>query len=196
MSDAAAVDVIRAHSRRWIERFVVGLQLCPFAAPVLRDNQLRIAVCEATELPELASAVLDEFDILQRTPEKELATSVLVFSRALADFDDYLDFLAFAEELLAECGLEGTFQIASFHPDYRFEGAPADDIANFTNRSPYPMLHFLREDQVGRLLERYPDPDLIPERNIDRLRSLGPAALSALLAEISAPDRAKDPSDR
>lgn len=182
-------DAVRAHTRRWIERFVVGLELCPFAAPVLRDDQLRIAVCEATELPELASALLDELDLLQRTPESELATSVLVLPRALAEFDDYLDFLALAEELLAECGLEGTLQIASFHPDYRFEGAPEGDVADFSNRSPYPMLHFLREVQVERALAHYPDPERIPARNIERLNGMGRAAVGALLEAIAAPDQ-------
>ena len=189
MSDVPEADAVSAHTRRWIERVVVGLELCPFAAPVLRGEQLRIAVCEATELTELASALLDELDLLQRTPEAELATSVLVMPRALADFDDYLDFLSLAEELLAECGLEGTLQIASFHPDYCFDGVPADDVANFTNRSPYPMLHFLREAQIERALQRYPDPERIPQRNIEHLRGLGKSQMIALLDAIAAPDR-------
>ncbi|HSB97412.1 MAG TPA: DUF1415 family protein, partial [Spongiibacteraceae bacterium] len=106
--------VVAAHTRLWIERFVVDLNLCPFAAPVLRAEQLGIFVCALTAVPELAMAVLDELDRLQRTPEGELATSVLVFSRALGDFDEYLDFLALAEELLTESGLDGIVQIASF----------------------------------------------------------------------------------
>lgn len=175
------------HTRRWVERFVVGLNLCPFAAPLLRDGdrgRLRIAVCTATDIEQLATAVLDELELLRATPEAELTTSLLVFERALADFDDYLDFLALAEDLLHDSGLEGSLQIASFHPDYQFEGSPVHDVANFTNRAPYPMLHFLREDTVSRALERYADPEAIPLRNIERLRALGNDAVRELLAKI------------
>jgi len=180
IADAA----IAAHTRRWIERFVVDLNLCPFAAPVLRAQQLDIVVCALTAVPEMAMAVLDELDRLQRTQESELATSVLVFSRALGDFEAYLDFLALAEELLEESGLDGIVQIASFHPHYQFDGAPLHDVANFTNRSPYPMLHFIREAAVSRALEHYPSPDQIPSRNIARLHSMGREVVDELLARI------------
>lgn len=178
------------HTRRWIGQFVVGLNLCPFAAPLLRGRDdasgpaLRIAVCTETTAERLIDAVLDELERLRATPEAELTTSVLVFEHALADFHDYLDFLALAERLLYDSGLEGHVQIASFHPHYRFDGSPPHDVANFTNRSPYPMLHFLREDTVSRALERYADADAIPQRNIERLRGLGAAAVHELLARI------------
>jgi hypothetical protein len=179
------------HTRRWIERFVVGLNLCPFAAPLFREGgirgggeQLRIAVCAQTRPRAMAEAVLAELELLRATPAEALVTSVLVFSQALRDFDDYLDFLALAEELLYECGLEGSVQIASFHPDYQFEGAEPQDVANFTNRAPYPMLHFLREDAVSHALERYPAPEQIPLRNIDRLQAMGIESVRALLREI------------
>jgi uncharacterized protein len=184
-ADEAPATAVAAHTRRWIEQFVVALNLCPFAAPVLRGTQLRVAVSDLVAVPELAMAVLDELDRLQRSAESELATSVLVFSRALADFDDYLDFVALAEELLQECGLDGVVQIASFHPHYQFQGASRDDVANFTNRSPYPMLHFIREAAVSRALQHYPDPEQIPQRNIARLQALGSAAVSVLLARIA-----------
>jgi hypothetical protein len=187
-------DAAAGHTRRWIERFVVGLNLCPFAAPLFRESRgggsgaggesLRIAVCAHTRPRAMAEAVLAELELLRATPAQELVTSVLVFSRALRDFDDYLDFLALAEELLYECGLEGSVQIASFHPDYQFEGALAQDVANFTNRAPYPLLHFLREEAVSQALERYPAPEQIPQRNIDRLQAMGIDAVQALLREI------------
>lgn len=172
---------IAAHTRRWVEAVVVELGLCPFAAPVLRGQQLRIEVCTADADTQLALAVLDELELLQRTPASELATTLLVFPAALADFEHYLDFVALAEELLAESDLEGVVQIASFHPLYQFDGAPADDPANYSNRSPYPMLHFLREEQLSHALDHYPDPEQIPQRNIERLRALGSAALIARL---------------
>ncbi len=185
-------DDISAHTRRWIADFVVGENLCPFAAPVLGLNGLdgpllRIAVCTQHAEVELAQAVLHELDLLQRTPESELATSVLVFSDGLTAFDDYLDFLGFAEELLEECGLEGVIQIASFHPDYVFDGVRADDASHYSNRSPWPMLHFIREDQITRALQNHPDPDAIPERNIAHLRALGTPAITALLTRIRSP---------
>ena len=180
MREAAAI----AATRRWIEQFVVAENLCPFAAPVLRANQLRIAVCAAEDEPALALALLDELDLLQRTPEAEIATGVLVFTEALADFETYLDFLALAEELVQECGLEGIVQLASFHPQYCFEGVAPDDVANFTNRSPLPMLHLLREDSISRALEVYANADAIPARNIEHLRELGSAVVIERLARI------------
>lgn len=182
--DGAGAHIAR-HTRRWIEQFVIGLNLCPFAAPVVRGGQLRIAVCGQATARALAEAVLNELELLRNTPERELATSVLVFSAALGDFDEYLDFLALAEELLYESGLEGSVQIASFHPAYQFDGTALHDVANFTNRAPYPMLHFLREDSLTRALERYPDPEEIPQRNVEKLRTMGREAVQALLLKIA-----------
>lgn len=173
-----------AHTRRWIEQFVTALNLCPFAAPVLHAKQLRIAVCDRSTTAELATAVLDELDKLQAADESELATTVLVFSSALGDFENYLDFVALAEQLLSDSGLDGVVQIASFHPHYQFHGTSSDDVGNFTNRSPYPMLHFIREAAVSRALDRFPSPEQIPLRNIEKLRSLGSAAVLALLDRI------------
>ncbi len=185
-SDDIAILLAAAHTRRWIEQFVVALNLCPFAAPVVRANQIRIAVCDREVERELAAAVLDELDRLQRAAENELPTSVLVFARALTDFEDYLDFLALAEALLRKSGLDGVVQIASFHPYYQFHGTSIDDVANFTNRSPYPMLHFIREAAVSRALQHYPAPEQIPQRNIAQLQTLGNDAVQRLLKRIEA----------
>jgi len=178
MIDAAAA------TRRWIEQFVVGENLCPFAAPVLRDELLRVAVCDSTDELAQMRTLLHELDRLQSTPEEELATTVVVFTAALQDFDDYLDFLAVAEHLLDEAGLDGVIQIASFHPDYCFEGVAATDVSNYTNHSPYPMLHLLREDMLTRVLRNYSEPEAIPQRNMERMRELGAAHIGRLLAQI------------
>lgn len=172
-------------TRRWVEQFVIAENLCPFAAPALRGQSLRIAVSEADDLDTLAASVLEELDLLQATPERELVTSVLVFSNALSDFDSYLDFAELAQELLETAGLEGTLQIATFHPQYCFAGAAVDDVSNYTNRSPFPMLHFLREDALTRVLDSYPDAEAIPQRNIEHLRALGLAHIQQLLKGIA-----------
>jgi hypothetical protein len=181
-------EQVSAHTRRWIEQFVIGQNLCPFAAPALLGQQLRITVCASTDDVELPRAVLRELDLIQSTPVSELLTSVLVFTQALGNFDDYLDFLGLAEDLLEEAGLEGVLQIASFHPDYVFDGVAADDASHYSNRSPWPMLHFLREDQIEYALDHHPDPDQIPERNIAHLRELGTDTIQTLLARIEQPD--------
>ncbi|MDB6063765.1 MAG: hypothetical protein JWM78_3868 [Verrucomicrobiaceae bacterium] len=175
-----------ALTRRWIEQFVIAENLCPFAAPVLRQNQLCIAVNEAHDDRELALSVLDELELMQRAPEAELATSVLVFPHTLQDFERYLDFVALAEELLEACELDGIVQIASFHPQYCFADAAVDDVSNFTNRAPFPMLHFLRESALTRVLDNYPEPEAIPQRNIDHLQALGLEQVKLRLAKIHA----------
>lgn len=171
-------------TRRWVDRFVVAENLCPFAAPALREQPLRVVVNESSDVDTLAAAVLEEMDALQSAPEHELVTSVLVMPNALADFEDYLDFAALADELLESSGLEGVLQIATFHPQYCFADVGADDVSNYSNRSPFPMLHFLREAALTRALENYPDPEAIPQRNIEHLRSLGLPRVQELLRKI------------
>ena len=178
MNDAAAA------TRRWIEQFVVGENLCPFAAPVLRDELLRIVVCDSADEVAQMRALLHELDRLQSTPEQELATTVVVYTAGLTAFDDYLDFLAVVEHLLDEAELDGVIQIASFHPDYCFADAAPDDAGNFTNRSPYPMLHLLREDMLTRALRNFPQPETIPQRNIARMGELGVEHMRSLLEQI------------
>ena len=172
----------------WLETIVVGLNLCPFAAPVLKHDQLRIEVCDDELEPLLLAAVLRELDFLQQTAESTISTSLLVFSHGLKDFDQYWALVEAANELLYEVGLEGVIQIASFHPDYCFEGVEPDDVSHYTNRSPYPMLHFIREDQLSRALATYPNPERIPEDNIRRLQQLGKKQLLALLVGESLAD--------
>lgn len=170
MTDSALAE---ARTRRWLAEFVVGLNLCPFTRPVLDTEQLRIAVCGDSDPESLQRAFLLELDLLQSRPESDIATSLLVFTAALGEFDDYLDFLALAQDLLADAGLEGLVQLASFHPDYLFEGEDESAASHFSNRSPYPTLHLIREDMLERVLVDFPEPELIPERNIETLGDIG-----------------------
>lgn len=158
----------------WLERAVIGLNLCPFAKAVHLRAQIRWVLCPATSAKALAAVLARELLHLADADPLATDTSLLVHPYALQNFADYNDFLDVADELLESLGLDGVLQIASFHPHYQFAESAADDMANFTNRSPYPMLHLLREDSVARAVAAFPDPEAIFERNIDTLTSLGP----------------------
>lgn len=177
----------RAHIQAWLAEFVVGLNLCPFARPLLSAQNLRIEICNLTDTRELLEAFLLELDLLQRSTEAEIATTLLVFPMALADFHDYLDFLADAQALLAEAGLEGVLQLASFHPDYQFAQEPAAAPSHYSNRSPYPVIHLLREDMLSRVLADGADPDEIPLRNIATLDAIGTGELERRWCQLFRP---------
>jgi len=172
-----------AQTRHWLEQIVLGLNLCPFAGPVLKANTVYFSCCDSVTVDGIAAAILIELDRLQGSQEEDIATTLLIFSAALADFNAFWDAAALASELLEEAGLEGVIQIATFHPDYCFEGSAPDDVENYSNRSPYPMLHFIREAHLTRVLQDYPAAaEEIPENNITRLRQLGLAAVQQLVA--------------
>ena len=164
---------MRARTRLWIERLVLGLDLCPFAAEPFRAGRVRMVVSDARTPASLADALAEELTLLDRTATEVIETTLLVHPLALLDFEAYNDFLDVGDLLLEKLDLVGRIQIASFHPDYRFADAPADDVANATNQSPYPMLHLLRESSVARAVARHPDTSAIPARNAERLRALG-----------------------
>ena len=168
----ALPDSIEA-TRHWVDRAVIGLNLCPFAKAVHVRGQVRFVSSEAVTPDELLEDLGAELLHLRDTPRDETDTTLIVHPRVLGDFLDYNDFLEQADALVAELGLEGVLQVASFHPDYRFAGTGPDDVENFTNRSPYPTLHLLREDSVSRAVEAFPDPDAIVDRNVETLRRLG-----------------------
>lgn len=170
----------------WVRDFVVGLNLCPFARPLLGSNVLRVKVCEATDDKGVAGALVDEIEIIQKASESEVATTLVVFPNALQRFDAYLAFLDGAQQLLEEMDLLGVLQLASFHPDYQFAGEPIEAASHFTNRAPFPMIHLLREDMVTRALEAYPNPEQIPERNIQKLEDLGRERLQQMLTALDA----------
>lgn len=164
----------------WLEAVVIGLNLCPFAAKPHRQKLIRIEICPATTQSELLTHLLQELTLLSNTPAHTLETTLLVLPNMLADFYEYNDFLDDAERLLRKKGFEGELQIASFHPDYCFAGTQPEDAENLTNRSPYPILHLIREDSIEEALSKYSDPDSIPETNIKRVKSLTPEQKKAL----------------
>lgn len=160
-------------SQQWVEKVVVGMNLCPFAKPVIKAKSLRYAITQASALPDLQTYFLQELTHITTVDEEQVATTLVIFPLALADFYDYLDFVALCEQLVTKAGLDGEFQLASFHPNYLFAGVCENDVSHWSNRSPYPMLHIIREAQMSRVLANHPNPDSIPERNIELLRSLG-----------------------
>lgn len=162
-----------ADTRRWLERAVIGLNLCPFAKAVHAKGQVRWVLSEAADPRALLEQLGEELLRLRDTPAEEIDTTLIVHPHVLQDFLDYNDFLDDADALVEAMALEGELQVASFHPDYRFAGAEPDDPANFSNRSPWPTLHLLREDSVSRAVDAFPDPDAIVERNERTLRALG-----------------------
>jgi uncharacterized protein len=166
------------HIRRWLDDFVVGLNLCPFARPLLGAPNLRIALCEDTDLAAMRRAFLLELDLLQRSSEQDVATTLLAFPNALQDFEDYLDYLEDAQGLLHDAGLDYLVQLASFHPDYRFAGEAPDAASHYSNRAPYPIIHLLREDMLTRALADFVDPQRIPDRNIETLNGMGSEELA------------------
>ena len=168
-------------TRRWMERAVIGLNLCPFAKAVVNKGQVRVVLSGARDEAALLAELGEELVRLRDTPAAEVDTTLIVHPQVLGDFLDYNDFLDTADALVEELGLEGVLQVASFHPQYQFADSGPDDIANFTNRSPWPTLHLLREDSVSRAVEAFPDPDAIVDRNVDTLQKLGHAGWRELL---------------
>jgi len=169
---AAAAEIIRA-TQRWLERAVIGLNLCPFAKAVHVKRQIRYAVTAATSAGELLAELRHELELLAQAKPETIETTLLIHPHALTDFIDFNFFLPEADRAVRDLGLEGTLQVASFHPAYEFAGSARDDIANCTNRSPHPTLHLLREASLDRAVAAYPDAAAIYERNIETLRRLG-----------------------
>ncbi|MDI9237712.1 DUF1415 domain-containing protein [Lysobacter sp. LF1] len=165
-------DVIAA-TRRWLERAVIGLNLCPFAKAVYVKQQVRLVVSAATTPEALLEELTAELSLLSATAADVTDTTLLIHPHVLTDFLDYNDFLDRADAAVAALDLEGEIQVASFHPDYRFAGTAPDEMGNFTNRSPYPTLHLLREASIDRAVAAFPDPEVIVERNIAALEQLG-----------------------
>ena len=171
------IDTARRLTRDWGERMGGGLNLCPFAAPVVKAGTIRYHVSEAEDEDRLLRDFLMELSRLVETPENELSTTLVITPWLVLDFDAFLDLVADAEALIEQAGVEDLFQIASFHPAYLFAGVDEDDISHWTNRAPFPTLHLIRQDEMSRALAGYKDPESIPERNIARLKALGRAGL-------------------
>lgn len=184
-ADWPSDETVIARTRAWLTEVVIGLALCPFAKPVHVKDQIRYVVSSAETPESLLQDLLNELQLLAEAEPTLIDTTLLIHPRALPDFLDYNDFLGVAELLLEDMGLTGHLQIASFHPDYRYAGNTADDPANYVTRSPYPMLHLLREASVDRAVAVFPDASLIVDKNIATLRGLGVEGLRRLLASVS-----------
>lgn len=176
MTKDAVIDAMR----QWLEKAVIGLNLCPFAKAVYMKNRVRIGVSEARHLDGLLEDLDRELDFLALADPEAVDTILLVHPTLLPDFLDFNDFMQLAEAAVDEHGLEGVIQLASFHPLFQFEGTSPDDRGNYTNRAPYPTLHLLREASIVRAVEAYPEAETIYARNIETLERLGEEGWDAL----------------
>ena len=168
--DAATVT---DHTRQWLEKAVIGLNLCPFAKAPHVKNLVRISVSQARHLDGFLEDLDRELQLLGDTPADELETTLLVHPTLFPDFDTFNQMLDIADAAVVDNGLEGIIQIAPFHPDFQFEGTDSDDIGNYTNRSPYPTLHLIREDSIAKAAQAFLDASAIFERNIALLEKMG-----------------------
>jgi uncharacterized protein len=166
-------EQIVAATRRWLEKAVIGLNLCPFAKSVYVKEQVRYVVSDATTPEALLETLMDELQLLADTDAETIDTTLLIHPFVLGDFLDFNEFLDVADAALEDMQLDGELQVASFHPDYQFADTDPNDISNYTNRAPYPTLHLLREDSIARAVEAFPDAADIFEKNIDTMEQLG-----------------------
>lgn len=175
-----------AQTKAWIEQLVIGMNLCPFASVPFRKGQIRYRVVDAgLQAEEWVSLLLAEGRMLLDPGQTEpIETTLLILPEGWSDFVAYLDLVGVLEQVIADAGWVGDIQLATFHPEYQFAGSAPDDPANYTNRSPYPMLHLLREDRLSEALANYPHPERIPEVNMQQMRKRGKAQLEQLLNEI------------
>ncbi len=172
-SPAIDHDAVIAETVNWVEKAVIGLNLCPFAKAVHVKQQIRYVVCDADTPEALLEKLMEELEYLAEADPEKVDTTIIIHPNVLADFEDYNEFLDVADAALEDMDLDGILQVASFHPDYQFADTHKNDIENYTNRSPYPSLHLLREDSVERAVEAFPEAADIFEKNIDTLRTLG-----------------------
>ena len=179
MDELLKDDEIIAAVKRWVQSFVVDMNLCPFAKRELTRNRIRFTSTAAKTEEALLMALQAELELLDN--DTAIETTLLIHVNLLQDFDDYNQFLDYTDKLLRQTGFEGVYQIASFHPHYRFDGTGPDDAENYTNRSPYPMLHIIREESLARAIAESTNVDQIPARNIELMNDLGQARLRTLL---------------
>ncbi len=169
-----------AETRAWVDRAVIGLNLCPFAKAPQVKGLVRYVVSSATDPAALLADLITELERLAETRPDKLETTLLVHPLVLTDFADYNDFIDVAEDTVAELDLEGVLQVASFHPQYQFDGTEVDDVTNATNRSPYPTLHLIREDSIDKAVEAFPEAEQIYAVNMATMQALGSAGWAAL----------------
>lgn len=173
-------DQIITETRDWVVKAVIGLNLCPFAKAVHVNERIRYVVSDATEPEALLKDLARELLALNRADPEQVDTTLLIHPGVLTDFLDFNDFLDAADALVEELKLDGILQIADFHPGYQFDGSDPDDISNYSNRSPYPTLHLLRDESIARAVESMPDTASIYENNLETLEKLGHAGWAAL----------------
>ncbi len=173
-------DEVLEQTRLWLEKAVIGLNLCPFAKAVYVKNQVRLVVSHARHADDLLEELDSELDLLMAAPAEETETTLLIHPTLFDDFPDFNDFLELAEGVVSEHGLDGVVQLASFHPRFQFDGTGPDDIGNYTNRAPFAILHLLREESVERAVAAFPEADAIFEENIRTLEKLGHEGWKAL----------------
>jgi hypothetical protein len=172
-------------TKEWIRQFVIYLNLCPFAKHPFNADTIRYTVFGGNDLESFLKLILEELTFLHETEASVCETSLLIHPEMFNDFSKYWDFQDVIDEILEESELEGVFQVATFHPDYQFEGTRKASPENYTNRSPFPMLHFLREDSVTKAVDTYPNVDDIPMRNIRIMNNLGSLKIKMMLNEIT-----------
>ncbi len=183
MSDTNAQEAERIaieDTQKWLLEAVVGLNLCPFAKSVVVKDMVRYRVCASSDPADLLALLREELQHLSAADSAVLDTTLLIAPHALPDFLDFNDFLAECDEVLVDLELDGVLQVADFHPQYQFGGTDVEDVENFTNRTPYPTLHLLREASIDKAVEAYPDAAMIFERNIEMLQQLGHAGWAKL----------------
>lgn len=159
-------------TKNWIDSFVIQYDLCPFAKKPFVQDTIRYVLYEGLDWEDLGHLMQKELLLLKNTPKTTTETTILIIASCLNDFNDYLDYLAFVNKLIFALHLEGVIQIASFHPDYQFEGTDEKEVTNYTNRSPFPIFHLLREESIETALAYYENPESIPERNMKRMKEL------------------------
>ena len=191
MNDDTLRDTVIADTQRWLERAVIGLNLCPFAKAPHAKGQIHYAVCTADEPEALLLQLQAELTALAEADPAQRETTLLMAPRQMADFLAFNDFLDAADAMLEELGLEGVLQVAPFHPRFQFAGTEEDDIGNATNRSPYPTLHLIREESIDRAVEAFPDAEEIFEGNIAKLEKLGADGWAALDVGATVPESAR-----
>ncbi|WP_150590926.1 DUF1415 domain-containing protein [Pandoraea eparura] len=183
--DAQDPEAVIAATRHWLTRAVIGLNLCPFAKAVHVKDQIRYVVSAARDAQGVLLDLERELQGLAQADPQAVDTTLLIMPGALLDFHEYNDALFFAQRMLKSLRLEGELQIASFHPDYQFEGTSPDDVENYTNRSPYPIWHLLRESSIDRAVEAFPEAEVIFERNEALMRQMGVAGYHAWMAQTA-----------
>ncbi|AMQ28549.1 TPA: DUF1415 domain-containing protein [Legionella pneumophila] len=177
--------LISEHTMKWVRTFIINYTICPFAKGPVNKGTLRIITSDTPKKHQALKDLITEIQFLEANPAVE--TTLLIFARAFKDFFSYLDFISLAEQLIQNLNYEGIYQLATFHPDYYFADTSPDDVANYTNRSPYPMIHLLREDSLDKAITAYGDTHTIPEKNIATMNELGLEKMKQLLASISIP---------